>query len=206
MAYPVHAVLYGRSDGGKTMFSRVISRSMFGVEQMVRGKDFTTQRALGLRERLGAIPLIVDDVNRDRFSQYVPDLVKFDHDSGSSYAPILISTNRDVTAVTPDLRKRMVVCHIDGARPRAMREAPARAALSGIGTALYRTYLDRFVPELGGLIEALAEDPHHPPDLLEVSSTTLAGLLAEASGEAPAWARPVAQDEIDRLKDKPLLD
>jgi hypothetical protein len=24
---------------------------------MVRGKDFTTQRALGLRERLGAIPL-----------------------------------------------------------------------------------------------------------------------------------------------------
>jgi hypothetical protein len=53
LAYPVHAVLYRRSDGGKTMFSRVVSRSMFGLEQMVRGKDFTTQRALGLRERLG---------------------------------------------------------------------------------------------------------------------------------------------------------
>ena len=166
LAYPVHAVLYGRSDGGKTMFSRVISRSMFGLEQMVRGKDFTTQRALGLRERLGAIPLIVDDVNRDRFTQYVPDLVKFDHESGEGYAPILISTNRDVTAVTPDLRKRMVVCHIDGARPRGMPEAPARAALSGVGTALYRTYLDRLVPRLAGLIEALARDPHHPPDLL----------------------------------------
>ncbi len=25
-------------------------------------------------------------------------------------------------------------------------------------------------------------------------------------GEAPGWARPVAQDEIERLKDKPLLD
>jgi hypothetical protein len=132
LAYPVHAVLYGRSDGGKTMFSRVISRSMFGLEQMVRGKDFTTQRALGLRERLGAIPLIVDDVNRDRFTQYVPDLVKFDHESGEGYSPILISTNRDVTAVTPDLRKRMVVCHIDGARPRGMPEAAARAALSGV--------------------------------------------------------------------------
>ncbi len=206
LAYPVHAVLYGRSDGGKTMFSRVISRSMFGLEQMVRGKDFTTQRALGLRERLGAIPLLVDDVNRDRFTQYVPDLVKFDHDSGSSYAPILISTNRDVTAVTPDLRKRMVVCHIDGARPRGMSEAPARAALSGVGTALYRTYLDRLVPQLGDLLEALASDPHHPPDLLRVSSTTLGDILAEALGEAPQWARPVAQDEIERLKDKPLLD
>ena len=43
LTYHVHAVLYGRSDGGKTMFSRVISRSMFGLEQMVRGKDFTTR-------------------------------------------------------------------------------------------------------------------------------------------------------------------
>ena len=206
LAYPVHAVLYGRSDGGKTMFSRVISRSMFGLEQMVRGKDFTTQRALGLRERLGAIPLIVDDVNRDRFTQYVPDLVKFDHESGDGYAPILISTNRDVTAVTPDLRKRMVVCHIDGARPRGMPEAPARAALSGVGTALYRSYLDRLVPRLAELTEALARDPHHPPDLLRVSSETLSGLLAEALGAAPDWACPVAQDEIERLKDKPLLD
>jgi hypothetical protein len=206
LAYPVHAVLYGRSDGGKTMFSRVISRSMFGLEQMVRGKDFTTQRALGLRERLGAIPLIVDDVNRDRFSQYVPDLVKFDHESGEGYAPILISTNRDVTAVTPDLRKRMVVCHIDGARPRGVPEAPARAALSGVGTALYRTYLDRLVPRLAGLMEALARDAHHPPDLLLVSSEALSGLLAEALGAAPAWARPIAQEEIERLKDKPLLD
>jgi NgoFVII restriction endonuclease len=206
LAYPVHAVLYGRSDGGKTMFSRIVTRSMFGIEQMVRGKDFTTQRALGLRERLGAIPLIVDDVNRDRFTQYVPDLVKFDHESGEGYAPILISTNRDVTAVTPDLRKRMVVCHIDGARPRGMPEAPARAALSGVGTALYRAYLERLVPRLPGLIEALARDPHHPPDLLAASSEILSDLVAEALGSAPGWARSIAQEEIERLKDKPLLD
>jgi hypothetical protein len=206
LAYPVHAVLYGRSDGGKTMFSRIVSRSMFGVEQMVRGKDFTTKRALGLRQRLGAIPLIVDDVNRDRFSAHVPDLVKFDHESGEGYAPILISTNRDVTAVTPDLRKRMVVCHIDGARPRSMSEAPARAALSGVGTALYRTYLDRVVPRLAGLMEALARNPHDPPDLLLVSSETLSSLLTEALGAEPAWARPVTRDELERLKDKPLLD
>ena len=76
LAFPVQAVLYGRSDGGKTMFSRVISRSMFGIEQMIRGQHFTTARALGLREQLGAIPLLIDDVNRDRFAQYVPDLVE----------------------------------------------------------------------------------------------------------------------------------
>lgn len=126
--------------------------------------------------------------------------------SGESYAPILISTNRDVNAVPPDLRKRMVVCHIDGARPRGVPEAPARAALSGVGTALYRAYLDRLVPQLGKLNDALANDPHHPPDLLLASSETLSGLLAEALGAAPEWARPVAQEEVERLKDKPLLD
>jgi hypothetical protein len=206
LAFPVHAVLYGRSDGGKTMFSRVISRSMFGVEQMIRGQQFTTARALGLREQLGAIPLLIDDVDRDRFSQYVPDLVKFDHESGEGYAPILISTNRDVTAVTPDLGKRMLVCHIDGARPRSVPEAPARAALSRIGTALYRAYLDRLAPRVPTLIETLAGAPDDPPDLLLLSSEILSELLAEALDGVPEWATPIGLDEVDRLKDKPLLD
>ncbi len=206
LAFPVHAVLYGRSDGGKTMFSRVISRSMFGVEQMIRGQHFTTARALGLREQLGAIPLLIDDVNRDRFSQYVPDLVKFDHESGEGYAPILIGTNRDVTAVTPDLRKRMIVCHIDGARPRSVPEAPARAALSRTGTALYRAYLDRLAPRIPALIEAVAAVPDDPPDLLLLSSEILGDLLVEALDDVPEWATPIGLDEVDRLKDKPLLD
>lgn len=206
LAYPVHAVLYGRSDGGKTMFSRVIARSMFGVEQMVRGQQFTAARALGLRERLGSIPLIIDDVDRDRFARQTPDLVKLDHEAGEDYAPILISTNRDVTVIPPDLRKRMVVCHIDGARPRSMPEAPARQALSRIGTALYRAYLDRLAPRAPALVEAIAEDPLNPPDLLRVSSELLGGLLAEALEARPAWAEPLGLAEVDRLKDKPLLD
>ena len=206
LAFPVHAVLYGRSDGGKTMFSRVISRAMFGIEQMIRGQHFTTARALGLRAQLGAIPLLIDDVNRDRFSQYVPDLVKFDHESGEGYAPILISTNRDVTAVTPDLRKRMIVCHIDGARPRSVPEAPARAALSKTGTALYRTYLDRLAPRVPSLIETLVENADDPPDLLRLSSKTLGDLLGEALDGPPDWATPIGINEVDRLKDKPLLD
>jgi hypothetical protein len=206
LAFPVQAVLYGRSDGGKTMFSRVISRSMFGIEQMIRGQHFTTARALGLRAQLGAIPLLIDDVNRDRFAQYVPDLVKFDHESGEGYAPILISTNRDVTAVTPDLRKRMIVCHIDGARPRSMPEAPARAALSKIGTAVYRAYLDRLAPRVPPLVEALAAAPESPPDLVRLSSEILGDLLAEALDGSPPWATAIAVDEIDRLKEKPLLD
>jgi hypothetical protein len=38
---------------------------------------------LGLGEQLGAIPLLIDDVNRDRFTREVPDLVKFDRERAS---------------------------------------------------------------------------------------------------------------------------
>jgi len=204
--YPVHAVLYGRSDGGKTMFSRVMSRSMFRVDKMIRAHEFTAKKAFGLRDMLGAIPLIVDDVNRDRFTSHVPDLVKFDHEVGERYAPILISTNRDVTAVAPELSKRMVVCAIHGARPRSLSEVPARRALSGIGTALYRAFLDRLAPVVPDLVARVADDPLRPPDLIRSSSEILADLLAEALAETPPWATQVGLDDLERLKDKPFLD
>ena len=54
--YPVYAVLYGRSSGGKTLFTRIAARSMFGFEKMIRSGQFTANRALGLRERLGRDP------------------------------------------------------------------------------------------------------------------------------------------------------
>ena len=100
----------------------------------------------------------------------------------------------------------MIVCHIDGARPRSLAEAPARAALSRIGTALYRTYLDRLAPRIPSLIEGLAENADDPPDLLRLSSETLSELLGEALNGPPEWATPIGINEVDRLKDKPLLD
>jgi len=115
--YPVYAVLFGRSSGGKTLFTKVAARSMFGFEKMIRSGQFTANRALGLRDRLGAIPLLIDDVTRDKFSSHVPDLVRTDHEMSAQYAPVVLTTNRDVSTIPPDLTKRMVTCHIDAAIP-----------------------------------------------------------------------------------------
>ena len=82
--YPVYAVLFGRSSGGKTLFTRIAARSMFGFEKMIRSGQFTANRALGLRERLGAIPLLIDDVTRDKFTSHVPDLVRTDQEMSAS--------------------------------------------------------------------------------------------------------------------------
>jgi len=206
LRYPVFAVLYGRPDGGKTHFTRVLARAMFGVEQMIRGKDFTSTNALGFRSQLGAIPLIIDDVNRDRFTKYVPDLVKFDRDDEERYAPILISTNREVTAIAPDLRKRMIVCHIDGARPKGLSVVAAQKALSTIGTALFRDFLNRLTPEVPSMLERIAANPLDPPDLIHTASAILSTILREAPGTQPLWAQTIRVEDIDAMKDQPLLD
>ena len=139
LAYPVFGLLYGRPNGGKSWFSEIAASSMFGaVWKQLRGATFTANRVLGLREQLGAIPLLNDDVNRDRFTREVPDLVKFDRERSGLYAPVILSTNKQVSAVSPDIRKRAVVCIIDAAIPdqQSASKEIAHRAHANISTAL----------------------------------------------------------------------
>ena len=191
--YPVYAVLFGRSSGGKTLFTKIATRSMFGFEKMVRSGQFTANRTLGLRERLGAIPLLIDDVTRDKFTSHVPDLVRTDHETSANYAPVVLTTNRDVSAIPPDLTKRMVTCHIDAAIPenRSVTERIARLALREIGTALYRSYLQKLIPEIRAMRAEIDAETAQFPDLFARSSAILRGVIRDALGEAPRWARPL---------------
>ena len=195
--YPVYAVLYGRSSAGKTLFTRVAARSMFGFDKTIRSGQFTANRALGLRERLGAIPLLIDDVTRDKFSAHVPDLVRTDQDVTGGYAPIVLTTNRDVSAIPPDVSKRMVTCHIDAAIPenRSTTEQPARRAQREVGTALYRAYLQRLLPGVRAMRAEIDAGADQPPDLLKHSADVLRAVLAEALGELPPWARSLRRDD-----------
>jgi hypothetical protein len=191
--YPVYAVLFGRSSGGKTLFTKIATRSMFGFEKMIRSGQFTANRTLGLRERLGAIPLLVDDVTRDKFTSHVPDLVRTDHELSANYASVVLTTNRDVSAIPPDLTKRMVTCHVDAAIPenRSVTERIARLALREIDTALYRSYLQRLIPEIGAMRAEIDAETAQFPDLFARSSAILRDIFGEALGEVPRWARPL---------------
>jgi hypothetical protein len=209
LAYPVFGILYGRPNGGKSWFSEIAASSMFGpVWKQLRGTSFTANRVLGLRDQLGAIPLLIDDVNRDRFTREVPDLVKFDRERATLYAPVIISTNKQVSAVSPDIRKRAVVCLIDAAIPdqHATSKEIAHRAHSRIGTALYRAYLQRLLPLMPAMREQIAERPMAPPDLLEVSSEVLRDLTVGYLGNAPEWMTRVTNNERHAMNDRPLLD
>jgi hypothetical protein len=206
--YPVYAVLFGRSSGGKTLFTRIAARSMFGFEKMIRSGQFTANRALGLRDRLGAIPLLIDDVTRDKFTSHVPDLVRTDQEVGGQYAPVVLTTNRDVTSIPPDLTKRMVTCHIDAAIPenRSVTERIARRAQNEIGTALYRAYLQRLIPEVRAMRAEIDAESEGFPDLLACSAAVLRGVLGEALGELPDWAKPLTFGDYFGIRHRRFRD
>jgi hypothetical protein len=206
--YPVYAVLYGRSSGGKTLFTRIAARSMFGFEKMIRSGQFTANRALGLRERLGAIPLLIDDVTRDKFTTHVPDLVRTDQEMSGLYAPIVLTTNRDVSTIPPDLTKRMVTCHIDAAIPenRSVTERMARRAQKDIGTALYRAYLQRLLPQVRTMRATVDAQSDGFPDLLAASADILRVLLTDALDDVPAWARPLSFNDYFGIRHRRFRD
>src|SRR5205085_12030545 len=116
-----------------------------------------------------------------------------DQEVGGQYAPIVLTTNRDVTSIPPDLTKRMVTCHIDAAIPenRSVTERIARRAQNEIGTALYRAYLQRLIPAVRAMRAEIDADPEHFPDLLSRSAALLRGILGETLGDLPDWARPL---------------
>ena len=206
--YPVYAVLFGRSSGGKTLFTRIAARSMFGFEKMIRSGQFTANRALGLRDRLGAIPLLIDDVTRDKFTSHVPDLVRTDQEVGGQYAPVVLTTNRDVASIPPDLTKRMVTCHIDAAIPenRSVTERIARRAQNDIGTALYRTYLQRLIPEVRAMRAEIDAEPEGFPDLLACSAALLRDVLGKAIGTLPEWAKPLTFGDYFGIRHRRFRD
>jgi hypothetical protein len=206
--YPVYAVLFGRSSGGKTLFTRIATRSMFGFEKMIRSGQFTANRALGLRERLGAIPLLIDDVARDKFTSHVPDLVRTDHETSARYAPIVLTTNRDVSTIPPDLTKRMVTCHIDAAIPenRSVTERIARRAQKEIGTASYRAYPRRLIPHVSVMRADIDAETETFPDLMARSAEILRDLLGEVLGSAPEWARPLSFTDYFGIRHRRFRD
>ncbi len=120
----------------------------------------------------------------------------------------MLTTNRDVSTIPPDLTERMVTCHIDAAIPenRAVTERLARRAHKEIGTALYRAYLQRLIPEVRAMRAEIDADADGFPDLLARSSAVLIAVLHDALGELPAWARPPGFDDYFGIRHRRFRD
>ena len=193
--YPSFAVIYGKSNCGKTSLVDTLVASMFGHPEMVQKDRFTRSFLRGLQQNYRRFPVVFDDITRRRFTEHGLDIVKDENLPPVTEHPcFVISMNAEPQSFPDEVVKRCLMVYTNTSLP-SHKHALAdelHASVEGIRarltTDLYRRYLADIMDRL--------EDAPLPKDILEFSSRTLCDLLQEhAGGTLPDWCRPVSWGE-----------
>lgn len=203
LPYPVFGLVYGMSKAGKTSFLETLLMMMIGQKPTLSATDFTRTNIDSLRRSVEGAPIIVDDLTQQRFSQHGVEIIKnenFGTDTDSMHYPaVVISANEDVKAVTPEVARRTVLCHVRAGltNTELMQSNIVRKVQANIKTALYRKYLGLMLSRLPEMIDEINdEEAKHPPDILNVSSFVLRDLLAGYYGEPlPDYVRVLTLED-----------
>lgn len=196
LPYPVFGLLYGQSKAGKTSFLETLLKMMIGQKPKVNAPDFTRSSIDDLRFRVQGAPIIVDDLTNTRFNQHAVETIKNDEfgyaDHLTNYSAVVISANEDVKAVSQEVIRRTVICRVEAGltNTEVMQSNIVRKVQSKIGTAFYREYLHRMIPEVEKLLELMKDDESDSaPDILKKSSEVFVDIITEYGIERPEYIR-----------------
>ena len=202
--YPSFAIVFGKSNCGKTSLVDTLMTSMFGFAHTVDKGSFTKAQLRGLQHGYKRFPVVFDDIGRRAFNTHGRDMIKDElQPDVSEYPGFILSMNAEPQSFPDEVVKRSLMiytttalpAHEEGLRQRLQgRIQEMRRGLSGH---LYRRYLS-------DVIERLDED-RLPEDWLALSSHTLSKILCESVEHGPDWCRSVtwldyAEKRYDRVK------
>ncbi|MEW6579559.1 MAG: phospholipase D family protein [Chloroflexota bacterium] len=190
--FPQFAVLYGKSNCGKTRLIETLMKSMFGYFQFMDKANFTRTRLRTLLQIRKRFPVVFDDVDKTQFSNHAPDIIKDETFILQEYPAFVLSMNAEDHSFLTELRKRCLILYIKASLPDNTLSAKelynsVMAIQNRITTSLYREYLKRVLEQLSS--GAL------PQDVLKFSSGILTDIFDQAfSGPLPAWCSPLSMD------------
>jgi len=197
--YPIFGIIYGKSNAGKTKFLETLRKMMVGYDMpIIKGTDFTAAKIISLAHEVKGAPLIVDDLNQNRFREYAIEAIKssdyFGIDDGLTHYPaVAISGNEDIKALNPEVIKRAVTCRTRAGIPRieASKSNIVTRIQKNIGTAFYREYLRCMFEKIENIIEKVQLNEYSGnPDILAESSKIICRIINEHNnGNLPFYAR-----------------
>ena len=206
--YPRFAVIFGKSNCGKTSLIDLLMYSMFGRARRIDKNQCTRGAMLALEHAYKRLPVYFDDVSRARFRDHVGDTIKNEWPPDlEEYPCFLFSMNASDPASYPDeVVKRVLMIHTTTSLPQyredrrqAMQEKIERIR-NGMSHHFYLQYLSVITTEL--------EQHPLPDDWLALSSRVLSTAIGEAlQHEPPAWCRTqtwqnYAEHRYDRVKER----
>ncbi len=195
--YPVFGIVYGQSKAGKTSFLETLEKMMIGQKPKISASDFTRTTIDGLRAQTKGVPIIVDDMVQSRFNQHAVETIKNDDygimDKNIHYPAVVISANEDVKAVSQEIIRRTVICHVSAGltNTEVMQNSTVKKVQKNIGTALYRRYLQMMLERIPELLESMKDDDaESAPDILKLSSEVIYEIFESFSDiEIPEYIR-----------------
>lgn len=188
--YPLFAVLYGKSNCGKTCLIQTAMKSMFGYFSFVDKSYFTRVNLRNLLHAAGRFPAVFDDVEKKRFTDHAADIIKDETTILEEYPPFVLSMNAEDHSFSTEIRKRCLILYTRASLPDNTDAAKSlfqsvKKIQQRITTALYREYLHR-------VLGRLASEPL-PTDILKFSSEILTTIFRETTSEPlPDWCNVVS--------------
>ena len=203
--YPSFAIVFGKSNCGKTSLVDTLMTSMFGFPHTLDKRSFTTAQLRGLQHGYKRFPVVFDDIGRTAFNRHGRDMIKDElQPPVSEYPGFFLSMNAEPQSFPDEIVKRSMMVYTTTALPAHAEELRQRLQgrvqeiRRGLTGHLYRRYLVEVMSRIDA--ERL------PDDWLALSSEVLADILMEDTvGSPPIWCQRVtwvgyAEKRYDRVK------
>ena len=202
--FPSFAIVFGKSNCGKTSLVDTLMTSMFGFAHTVDKGSFTKAQLRGLQHGYKRFPVVFDDIGRRAFITHGRDTIKDElQPEVSEYPGFILSMNAEPQSFPDEVVKRSLMiytttalpAHEEGLRQRLQgRIQEMRRGLTGH---LYKRYLSEVMDCL--------DDERLPDDWLSLSSGVLSTILSQSTESSPDWCRSVtwldyAEKRYDRVK------
>ena len=203
--YPSFAIVFGKSNCGKTSLVDTLMTSMFGSAHPVDKRSFTTAQLRGLQQEYRRFPVVFDDIGRRAFNTHGRDIIKDEMQPPvSEYPGFMLSMNAEPQSFPDEVVKRSMMIYTTTALPphdeerRQRLQSRIQEMRHSLTGHLYRRYLLEIMDRL--------DDERLPEDWLALSSGVLSSIISQATdGTPPHWCRSMtwlgyAEKRYDRVK------
>lgn len=213
--FPVFGIIYGDSNGGKSTFTKLLSKMMCGQKIPLNStSEFTSTEIENLKRGREGIPIIIDDLAKQQFQNNNEKIIKDDEwgipEKFIHYPAVVITTNK-LPSIASDISKRAVTCHIDA---KINKEAGAKNSkrindsMKEASSAFFSEYVRLMLTKIDLLENSMKIEEDYFPDIFKLSSETICEIFEKCNEKIPEYVTELSFSDYfgDKAVSKNAMD